>query len=108
MAVRSRPEYYSGYTESAALRRSPSVRGMIVAGLITFVVLSLLVFFAGNMPLAPQPDPEVSGPTYQEFRLAEDAILTNYGLHEDGRIHIPIDRAIELTAERGLPTRPQE
>lgn len=106
MALRSRPDYYRNYAEP--VRREPSVRGMIVAGLITFVLLSLLVFFAGNMPLAPRPDPPVSGPTYQQFRQEEDATLNNYGRFTDGRIHIPIERAIELTAERGLPTRPQE
>jgi len=106
MAIRSRPDYYRN--DAGPMRREPSVRGMIIAGLLTFIVLSLLVMFAGNLPLAPQPDPPVSGPTYEQFRQEEDAILNSYGQFPDGRIHIPIERAIEITAERGLPTRPQQ
>ena len=46
----------------------------------------------------------------QEMSTEQNAILNNYGWvdKEAGVIRIPIERAIELTLERGLPTREQE
>jgi hypothetical protein len=46
----------------------------------------------------------------QEMSTEQDAILNNYGWvdKEAGVVRIPIERAIELTLERGLPTREQE
>jgi hypothetical protein len=43
----------------------------------------------------------------QGLRAIEDAQLTNYGWadRERGVVRIPIERAMELLAERGLPTR---
>lgn len=43
------------------------------------------------------------------FRLQEEQTLESYGWvdQKDGIVHIPIDRAMQLIAERGLPTRPQ-
>lgn len=42
-----------------------------------------------------------------ELRAAEEAQLSSYGWvdRQAGVIRIPIERAIELTAERGLPAR---
>ncbi|NWG14940.1 MAG: hypothetical protein HXY20_15575 [Acidobacteria bacterium] len=64
---------------------------------------------AQGLPSGPllQRDPEQS---MQRMRSEEDALLNNYGWvdKEAGVIHIPIERAIELTLERGLPTRPPE
>ena len=44
-----------------------------------------------------------------EFRLREEQQLHSYGWIDQkaGTVHIPIDRAMELLVERGLPTRPQ-
>jgi len=44
-----------------------------------------------------------------EFRLREEQTLHSYGWVDQkaGTIHIPIDRAMELIAQRGLPTRQQ-
>jgi hypothetical protein len=43
------------------------------------------------------------------MRAAEDKILNGYGWvdREHGVARIPIDRAIDLLAQRGLPARPQ-
>jgi len=43
------------------------------------------------------------------FRLKEAQALNSYGWvdQQAGVVRIPIDRAMELVAERGLPTRPQ-
>lgn len=51
-----------------------------------------------------QPD-EVTDMT--KFRLQEERILKNSSAWEqNGVVHLPIDAAIKLVAERGLPTRP--
>ena len=43
--------------------------------------------------------------TLQEVRSAEDSRLNGYGWidREKQKVRIPIDRAMEITAERGLP-----
>lgn len=42
-----------------------------------------------------------------EHRAKEDALLNGYGWidPESGIVHIPVERAMELTLERGLPVR---
>jgi hypothetical protein len=66
-------------------------------------------------PLALEAPAKTSGPQLQanprididSLRRAEDAQLTGYGWVDQpqGLVRIPIDRAIELMAERGLPAR---
>ncbi len=43
------------------------------------------------------------------FRLQEESKLNSYGWvnQSAGVVHIPINRAMQLVAERGLPVRPQ-
>jgi hypothetical protein len=64
---------------------------------------------AQGLPPGPllQRDPEQD---MQEMSTEQDAILNNYGWvdKEAGVVRIPIERAIELTLERGLPTRERE
>jgi hypothetical protein len=64
---------------------------------------------AQGLPPAPllQRDPEES---LQRMSSETDALLNSYGWvdKEAGVVHIPIERAIELMLERGLPTRPPE
>jgi hypothetical protein len=45
----------------------------------------------------------------KDMRAAEEQILKGYGWVDQahGVVRIPIDRAIDLLAQRGLPTRPQ-
>jgi hypothetical protein len=82
----------------------PSARRIMIAIIITFVVVSLLVLFAGRLPVTPQPlFPE--GVTYREYTQADDVLLNSYGNTPEGNIHIPIDRAMDLIVERGLPVR---
>jgi hypothetical protein len=42
-----------------------------------------------------------------KFRAAEDQILNTYGWVDqaNGRVHIPIDRAMDMLPQEGLPTR---
>jgi len=59
---------------------------------------------------APPPEPHLQSHPQQdreEMRAAEEAILNHYGWvnQSKGVVRIPIERAIELTAERGLPVR---
>ena len=44
------------------------------------------------------------------MRRAEDALLKNYGWidQKTGIVRIPVDRAIELLAKRGLPARAED
>jgi hypothetical protein len=63
-----------------------------------------------NVPAPPAPRLESgNGQVLEELHAAEDPLLNNYSWinQQAGTVRIPIDRAIELTAQRGLPTRPQ-
>jgi hypothetical protein len=54
------------------------------------------------------PSPQVaSGEALKALRATEDAALTTYGWVDKnkGIVRIPIDRAIDLLLQRGLPTR---
>ena len=58
----------------------------------------------------PTPEPRLEvkpGEELKTVRAQEDAILKSYGWvdPDKGIVHIPIDRAIEIVAERGLPAR---
>jgi hypothetical protein len=58
------------------------------------------------------PEPRLEGNERIEinsFRLNEEKLLHSYGYvdQQRGVVRIPIDRAMQLVAERGLPTRPQ-
>jgi hypothetical protein len=45
----------------------------------------------------------------KDFRMQEEQTLNSYGWvdQQNGVVRIPIERAMQLLAERGLPTRPQ-
>ena len=98
----------------------------IGAGLILAVFLMWFLFdrFAARATLhSAQPDPMVAlnprkeppEPRLQpkpvmdlkEFRAGEEAILNSYGWvdPEKGVVRIPVDRALELVAKEGLPSR---
>jgi hypothetical protein len=72
-----------------------------------------LIATIANPPNAtPPPAPRLesgNGEVLQEIHAAEDPLLNNYTWIDQkaGTVRIPIDRAIELTGQRGLPTRPQ-
>jgi hypothetical protein len=58
----------------------------------------------------PTPEPRLEvkpGGDLKTVRAQEDAILKSYGWvdADKGIVRIPIDRAIEIVAERGLPAR---
>jgi hypothetical protein len=45
----------------------------------------------------------------RDFRLKEEQTLNSYGWVDEkaGAVHIPIERAMQLLAQRGLPTKPK-
>jgi len=107
---------------------NPKRVAMVGLALATVIAVSLLVtyglfyyFYRGETrkrpvpsPLSysrePTPEPRLSvepGEDLKTLRSEEDAMLKSYGWidRDKGVVHIPIDRAIEILAERGLPVR---
>jgi hypothetical protein len=101
--------------------------GLIVAGIfIHFAIWLLFMFFesrearvAPEFPLAAgqenrlPPEPRLQKNPRQELRdmkKEEDDILTSYGWVDQngGVVRMPIDEAMKLLVERGLPARPQD
>lgn len=103
---------------------------MFGAGLVgsTAAVLLLMAWLFGYLaareakldippsPLAetrrPPPEPRLQitpATDLEEMRRTEDAVLNSYGWVDRGAgiVRVPIDRAITLLAQRGLPVRPQ-
>jgi hypothetical protein len=62
---------------------------------------------AGALPPEPRLQ-EAPATDLKEMRAAEDKLLHSYGWidRERGIVRVPIDRAIDLLAQRGLPSRP--
>ncbi len=64
-----------------------------------------------TLPSPPEPRLQADpGRDLQEMRATEDAMLNEYAWvdRRDGTVRIPITRAMELLAERGLPVRNDE
>jgi hypothetical protein len=64
----------------------------------------------GDIKKFPQPRLESDETTeINDFRMQEEETLNSYGWvdQQAGVARIPIDRAMALLAQRGLPTRPQ-
>ena len=96
---------------------------MAVAVVVLLVIYVLFGFFDGReratvpaeYPLAAQADRVPPEPRLQEhpredlseLRAREDEILSSYGWvdRNAGIVRIPIDAAMKLTLERGLPAR---
>ena len=101
--------------------------GLIILLVVTFGVIGLLYNFLTVSQEAQSPPPppllkeaqELPLPgarlqrnpaeDMQQMRLEQETILNNYGWvdKQAGVVHLPIERAIELTLEQGLPSRPQ-
>jgi hypothetical protein len=93
----------------------------VLCVVIFFVVAIMMRYFKAHEPSKtagqanipathsaefPQPRLEVKpGASLAEFRAAEDADLHSYGWidRNAGTVRIPIDRAMQLILERGLP-----
>jgi hypothetical protein len=114
-----------GHEESDANVSAVTKFGIGLA-IISVVVLVLMVwlqnFFSNQTRRAtPPPSPFMverqlpPGPRLQvapakdlqEVRAAEDSVLNSYGwvVRDAGVVHIPIEHAIELVVQKGLPVR---
>ncbi|WP_322817083.1 hypothetical protein [Chloroflexus sp.] len=82
----------------------PSLSRLMITALMVFLVLSMVVLLAGRLPFTPQPAP-VTGNTYRSYVSEARTLLNSYGYTMEGKVHIPIDRAMDLIVERGLPVR---
>jgi hypothetical protein len=100
--------------------------GLLLAGIVIHILIWLLFTFfserqashvAPEFPLAAgqenrlPPEPRLQTTPRQDlrdFRAQEDAILESYGWVDKnaGIVRIPIERAMQLTVEQGLPARP--
>ncbi len=114
------------------LRDLPA-RGILLFGIAFLIVMAMVFVVAtatdfvlmGHLPAAPfpavnlqnapvptlPPEPRLEaepGQQLQELRSVEDQILHSYGWVDQkaGIVHIPIDRAMDILAQRGLPSRP--
>ncbi len=101
--------------------------GLALTGaFIYFAVWVLFAYFNGreNVKVTPQyplavgqenrmpPEPRLQTNPRQDLRdlrAGEDQILNGYGWVDRNNqiVHIPIDQAMKLTLERGLPARPE-
>ena len=111
-------------TRDANPRSLLTFGGVMVVTLVVAWGVSLLVYsyFGRKDDLGPRPTPfeqtRAVPPLPQlqvqpvddlvEFRGAQEKELDSYGWVDRGRgtVHIPIERAMELLLQRGLPARP--
>ncbi len=97
----------------------------VTCGVALVVVVLLLDHFRAEKksaepalsPLAAQreampPEPRLQiqpDADWEKYKAAEDSLARTYGWvsREAGVVRLPIDRAMELVAQRGLPVRPK-
>lgn len=108
--------------ETVERQKSSGFRAKLGVGLVIIVLVVILLVGGLYISLASTktnnllqsgitPSPQVeSGEALQQLRATEEADLTNYGWvdRNNGIVHIPIDRAMDLILQRGLPTRPTD
>jgi hypothetical protein len=82
----------------------PSALRIMTVLLVAFVMISLLIFLAGRLPFTPTPLTN-TGSTYKQYVARDTELLSTYGNTAEGNVHIPIDQAMKLIVERGLPVR---
>ncbi len=98
---------------------------LLVAAIVIHIAVWLLYAWMGRasesaytreFPLAPVGAPRLPPPPrlqtqpredLKEMRKEEDRLLSNYGWADPntGRVRLPIDRAMQLLVEQGLPSR---
>jgi hypothetical protein len=117
----------AGHELSDLSPRNIALFGIILsATIIGVVIITYLLFDAfytsdrrsqppvSPLSFSPEPNPEprllvTPGQDLKTMRAAEDALLNSYGWidQEKGIARIPIQDAIEILGQRGLPTRPE-
>ncbi|MCH8275306.1 MAG: hypothetical protein IH851_11005 [Armatimonadetes bacterium] len=119
------PEEERGYETQEVLRPRVAIGFTVVLGACVLVTLLLMLWLHNVLVEEVRPDKRVEvraeapapKPSLQaepeidirQLRGREDTLLSSYGWvdRDAGIVHLPIQRAIELTAERGLPFRRQ-
>ncbi|WP_174714058.1 hypothetical protein [Candidatus Viridilinea mediisalina] len=99
-----RPQPQASYQPAA--KRRLSAQPIMAALLGTFVVVSLLVLLAGRVPGPPEVRP-LPGVDYRQYEQRDLRLLGDddgYGYTVEGNVHLPIERAMDLLVQRGLPT----
>lgn len=96
---------------------------LLVAALLIPVSRALVARQAKSDPAAPPiagfepgrqaPGPRLQGEPFTDWRTMkarQEALITSYGWVDEanGVTHIPIDQAMKMLTERGLPTRSAE
>ena len=78
----------------------------IIIELVVIVILAVALVVTQVIELGPAPTPPPTGDA--QIRARDDPILYGYGWVDQkaGIAHIPIQRAIDLVAQTGLPSRP--
>ncbi|MGD8377256.1 MAG: hypothetical protein PVF68_14065 [Acidobacteriota bacterium] len=118
------PSGNPGYeTRDASLKLAVWIGlGLVILCLLAFVTMRGLYDSLSEAEAARQPPPSALRPEgetqppeprlathptrpLRELRAEEDVVLQGYGWLDEvtGTVHIPIERAIDLTLERGLP-----
>jgi len=115
-----------GQTDNRHESYALNIRPLVLLTVVSFLLVGRLFHYfdarqtALDVPVSPlaadrQPPPEphlqiAPHEDLRKLRESEEAILNSYGWvnRDAGLVRIPIDRAIELLAERGLPARSGE
>jgi hypothetical protein len=120
----SEPETKAGHETTDA---SPRLilwvaAGMVVSAIVIHVAVGFFEYALGRWDHSPVPVTRMTAPReevppprlqtspsldWEEYRSASEAQLRTYGWvnRNAGTIRMPIERAMELTAQRGLPAR---
>ena len=115
-----------GYERRDLSPQTIALFGIVVAASVVLCILVAYWFFwyaaneaarTGRHPSPPLTQEAPQGPRLQvdapkdlrAFLAEEDALLRSYGWvnRQSGIVHIPIDRAMHLLVERGLPAAPR-
>jgi hypothetical protein len=109
------PEDAAPATAVGYERRDVDVRvlALFVVGLVLFLALVMFAMWlvqesitGPRRPVVTPTEPVVLSEQLKQMRAKEEATLAGYGWvdRKAGRVRIPIDRAIDLAAKRGVPS----
>ena len=90
-------------------RKKMSVAVMLMAtALVVFVALSVFIVVMGNLPTRPVLTPVGSAQEWRTLRAEQQELLGSHGWidEENGVVRIPVERAMSLLVEQGLPVQP--
>ena len=125
MATNPQTAHRHGYEKSDASPRGLVYFALIIAGILVLTFLSLRWLFgyfqkaenpgsfvaapfADARPLPPAPRIQSNpGADMQSYFQSQQNLLNSYGWidRQNGIVRLPIDRAMELVLQRGLPAR---